>query len=679
MIHFNKSTGAVPADMMNRLAARNVKKSAKDYFIYFFTLMLSVCLFYSFNSISTQFASLGLEDPLNYLAFSSGVLTAFSILVCIIMGALVVYANRFLLRRRKKEMGVYASLGMERSDLNKMLMKETFFIGIFSLLAGLILGIFAGQILSLATAKLIGLSLSNYSFMISAKAIILSVIFFGILFFFVHLFNVKELGKMSLLDMLYADRKNETVSEGKSGILTFFALLSLILIFGGYAVLIQMSGVEAFKALGIGGVLLIAGTVCFFRAALRIAAKMMKKNRGYYYRGLNMFTVSQFSTRLKTEGRSVSMIAILLFLSISLMIIGPGMGKFVMNGVEMATPYTGTIFYSSQADEGKMAADPMAHLKQSGIDISRLAEDYVSFWTYETPEVTNDFLTGDKEQDKTGMGQEEWSTVSRLPIIGIEDYNRMLALQNEEPLLLNDEEYAVNYAFPPMKEPLEKFRQKKEPLTISGTTLTLANDGIQKHAWENKNVLLDAGTIIVPQYLTENLTKDRWILDFNYMGANKDSAADLREKWMMEGPDNYTLWTRQEALISVTSDNLMVTYLGIYLGITFLITSGAVLALQQMSQSLDNGKRYALLKKMGVSRRDMRRSLMKQLKNYFGFPLVLAALHSAVAVWSLFRYFQGLETSVIVSVAGFSTILVLAVYAIYFITTYVASRRILEL
>lgn len=253
MIHFNKSTGAVPADMMNRLAARNVKKSAKDYFIYFFTLMLSVCLFYSFNSISTQFASLGLEDPLNYLAFSSGVLTAFSILVCIIMGALVVYANRFLLRRRKKEMGVYASLGMERSDLNKMLMKETFFIGIFSLLAGLILGIFAGQILSLATAKLIGLSLSNYSFMISAKAIILSVIFFGILFFFVHLFNVKELGKMSLLDMLYADRKNETVSEGKSGILTFFALLSLILIFGGYAVLIQMSGVEAFKALGIGG------------------------------------------------------------------------------------------------------------------------------------------------------------------------------------------------------------------------------------------------------------------------------------------------------------------------------------------------------------------------------------------------------------------------------------------
>lgn len=350
-----------------------------------------------------------------------------------------------------------------------------------------------------------------------------------------------------------------------------------------------------------------------------------------------------------------------------------------MNGVEMATPYTGTIFYSSQADEGKMAADPMAHLKQSGIDISRLAEDYVSFWTYETPEVTNDFLTGHKEQDKTGMGQEEWSTVSRLPIIGIEDYNRMLALQNEEPLLLNDGEYAVNYAFPPMKEPLEKFRQKKEPLTISGTTLTLANDGIQKHAWENKNVLLDAGTIIVPQYLTENLTKDRWILDFNYMGANKDSAADLREKWMMEGPDNYTLWTRQEALISVTSDNLMVTYLGIYLGITFLITSGAVLALQQMSQSLDNGKRYALLKKMGVSRRDMRRSLMKQLKNYFGFPLVLAALHSAVAVWSLFRYFQGLETSVIVSVAGFSTILVLAVYAIYFITTYVASRRILEL
>ena len=190
---------AVSNKVFQSLAIRNVKKSAKDYFIYFFTLMLSVALFYSFNSISTQFESLGLEDTLSYLSFSSGVLTVFSILVCFIMGALVVYANRFLLKRRKKEMGVYATLGMERRDLNRLLMKETFCIGIFSLAAGLVLGIFAAQILSLATAKLTGISLSAYHFMISPKAIALSILFFGILFFFVHHFNVRELKKLSLL------------------------------------------------------------------------------------------------------------------------------------------------------------------------------------------------------------------------------------------------------------------------------------------------------------------------------------------------------------------------------------------------------------------------------------------------------------------------------------------------
>lgn len=217
-----------------KLSSKNVKKSAKDYFIYFFTLMLSVCLFYSFNSISTQFASLGLEDPLSYLAFSSTVLTVFSVLVCIIMGALVVYANRFLLRRRKREMGTYAVLGLERRDLNRLLMRETLQIGVLSLLSGIALGIFAAQLLSLATARLIGISLANYHFMISGKAIILSILFFGVLFFFVHLFNVRELKKMTLLEMLHAGKRNETVGEGKSGFSVLLGIISVLLILGGY-------------------------------------------------------------------------------------------------------------------------------------------------------------------------------------------------------------------------------------------------------------------------------------------------------------------------------------------------------------------------------------------------------------------------------------------------------------
>lgn len=673
----DKKKNTVSDKMFNRLAARNVRRSAKDYFIYFITLMLSVCLFYSFNSISTQFTALGLDDTLNFLSFSSSVLTAFSVLVCIIMGALVVYANRFLLRRRKKEMGVYATLGMEREDLNRLLMKETFFIGVISLAAGIVLGIFSGQILSLVTAKLIGLSLLNYRFMISLKAIVLSIVFFGILFFFVHLFNVKEMKKMSLLDMLYADKKNDTGREDKGKTLPFLAVLSLVLILGGYGVLILMAGNGAFTAIGLGGLLIIAGTIFFFSAALGIVVKMMKKNRKYYYSGLNMFTVSQLSSRLKTESRSVSMIAILLFLSISLMMIGPGSGKFVMNGVEKATPYTGTISYIYEPEEENVEGDPIIDLKQAGLDINEFTDEYLSFWTYVTPEVNVSFLNGNQQEAESARDEPEY--IELLTIMGIEDYNHMLALQNISPVSLGDGQFAVSYAFPTMEKPLENFRQNPIPLTIGGTTLTLAGDGIWNNTWENRNVLVDQGTIIVPQHLTEGLTQQKWVLDFNYMDENKDSASDIRKKWLTAPLDDYKLWTRQEALISVTSDNLLMTYLGIYLGITFLITSGAVLALQQMSQSLDNVKRYKLMKKLGVSREDMECSLVKQLGVYFGFPLMVALLHSIVTVWSLFRYFQGLNIWAAISVVGFSTILVLAVYAAYFVTTYMGSRRILEI
>ena len=662
------------------LAAKNVRKSAKDYFIYFFTLMLSVALFYSFNSISTQFASLGLEDNLNYLAFASSVLTAFSVLVCVIMGALVVYANRFLLRRRKKEMGIYASLGLERRDLNHILMRETLCIGVFSLGAGIGLGIFGAQILSLATAKLVGIPLGNYHFMISIKGIVLSILFFGILFLFVHWFNVKELKKMSLLDMLYADKKNETVSEEKGGISAVLALLSLVFILGGYGVLTVLSGKAAFKALAWGGLLLIIGTVLFFMAALRIAARVMKKNKRYYYRGINIFTTSQFAARLKTEGKSLAMTCILIYLSLSLTILGPGIGKFVMNGVENATPYDGTIYYAPMADGGKAASDPMEYLRAAGFGLERFFHAYEGFWMYETPDVTAGFLTGEEGRSARVEEQDYYTDDSDLPlqIIGVDDYNRMLALQKIEPVHLAEDEFAISYSFPPIEETVKAFAKDPKPLNLGNITLTLAEGGILHHALENKNVLIDGGVMVVPQNLAENLTPQRWILNFNFPGEYKESYMDLYVKWRDVQPEGYGMWLKQEALIALSADNLLMTYLGIYLGITFLITSGAVLALQQLSQSSDNRKRYQLLKKLGVSKKDMKRSLRKQLRVYFGVPLILAVLHSVVTVFMIFRFFQGLDTVVITSVIGFGVLMVFTVFAVYFITTYLGSRRILQ-
>lgn len=661
-----------------KLASRNVRKCANDYFIYFFTLMLSVCLFYSFNSVSTQFASLGLEDTLSYLSFSSSVLTFFSVLVCIVMGALVVYANRFLLKRRKKEMGLYATLGMERRDINRLLMRETLCIGTFSLAAGLVLGIFAAQVLSLVTARLAGISLLNYRFMISLKAIVLSILFFGILFLFIHFFNVKGLKKMSLLEMLYADRKNETVSKGNGAANGLLAVLSVMLILAGYGTLIFFADKDLFKALGIGIVLVIVGTVFFFTAALRLGMKFRRMKKRYYYKGIHMFTTSQLSTRLKTEGRSIAMTAVLLFLSVTLTVIGPGVGKYVMNGVENAAPYNGSISYVPMWSE-VAANDPMEYLSSSGFELNHFSDSYEMFWIYDSPSVLASFLTGgeSKGQEKNGKFYREESD-SPLTIIGVEDYNRLLALQGIAPVTLADGEFGINYAFPPIEEALEAFKRNPKPLLLGEAKLILAEDGVWNHAWENRNVLLDEGTLIVPQHLTENLTAQRWVLNFNFQEESEKQSYNFIQAWLETAPIDFDLRSREEALISLTADNLLMTYLGLYLGITFLITAGAVLALQQLSQATDNVKRYGLLKKLGVSKKDRRDSLMQQLKIYFGFPFILALAHSAVTIGAVFRNFEGLAPGVIVSVVGYGVLMVLTVYAVYFITTYVGSRRILQ-
>ena len=661
----NGNKSAVSGRLFRQLASKNVKNSAKDYFIYFFTLMLSVCLFYSFNSISTQFESLGIEDPLSYLAFSSGVLTAFSVLVCVILGALIVYANRFMLRRRKREMGIYATLGMEQRDLNRLLMRETFRVGAWSLAAGVVLGVFAAQVLSLLTARLTGISLESYRFMISFKSVILSVIFFGILFLFVYSFNVRELKRMSLMDMLYADVKNETVGSGNVLVKTIILLISAAMILGGYRILLGLGEQDVFKALGYGGLLLIIGTVLFFTSVPELAVSLMKKNRLSYYRRLNVFTVGQFSSRIKTEGSALAMTCVLLFLALSLTVIGPGIGKYTINGVENATPYDGTISYAPYGSDSSAAAkDPLAHLEQSGFELGRIADQYEAFWTYEASGVPLGFLTEDSDS---------------LTVIGIDDYNRLLALQDKPMKTLGEGEFAVSYAFPVMEKTADAFGKNPQPLTLGGDTLTLAEQGIWKNAWENRNVLTDGGTLVVPQALARTLTPARWVLNYNLSGQRPLTAMELHEMWVDSAPESYILWTGGEALISVTSDNLLTTYLGIYLGLTFLITTGAALALQQMSSATDNKKRYRLLKELGVPEGEMRHSLVKQLGVSFGMPLAAAALHSAVVIAAVFRNLQGLSLSTLGMVIGGGSLLILAVYLLYFMMTYLGSRRILKL
>ncbi len=196
--------------MYFKLAFGNIKKSYKDYTIYFLTLILAVCIFYSFNSIDSQKALFDIKSSnANYIEKLTVTMSYFSMFVSVILGSLILYANNFLIKKRKKELGIYMTLGMGKRKISKILVTETSMVGAISLVAGIILGIAASQVLSTLILKLFDVSMNEYRFTVSINAIGKTILYFGIMFLLVMIFNVFVVSKYKIIDLLAADRKNE--------------------------------------------------------------------------------------------------------------------------------------------------------------------------------------------------------------------------------------------------------------------------------------------------------------------------------------------------------------------------------------------------------------------------------------------------------------------------------------
>lgn len=646
------------------LAKQNVKQSGRDYQIYFLTLTLAVALFYTFNSISGQFKALGIEDTRNFLGFASGVLSGVSIFICLIMGFLVSYANGFMLKRRKREMGVYMTLGMDIEDINHMLWQETLRIGAVSLVSGLGAGILLSQLLTLVTAKLIGMEAFDYHFMVSAKAIIFALIFFGIIFVVVYKRNIREIGKMQLIDLIYAERKNETM-ERRSKRKRWLLPLSIILIIAGCLKTGDTGSENYFASLGFGLLIVTAGIIGFFLSFLEIMIQKMKRNKRYYYSYLNMFDLNQIGGHLKNVSISTAIVCILVFLSISVAAIGMGLGKSEIVGMKSLAPYD--VSMEVRADSGTDITNTTVErlLEQQKVMMSDYTADSVNFTIYSAKGVDNTIFA---EADGEDLPVE---------IIGMDDYNDIMKLQGLDPISIGGTEYAINYDLSENQKILEDYvNQPGQTLHLEGTALTPAKDALWNRVYFDRNVFSDGGTLIVPQNVADVLTP-MWI-GYNGMFAKESSYTDFMDAFL-HNQTTPMLNTKRDIEMEISSTNLMVSYMGIYLSITFLIVAGAVLALQQLSQTSDNESSYELLRKLGTRRADIIRSLRFRMKVYFGIPFLVAIVNASFVLIGTFRSITNLTFGEMMQAIVFSLGIVVIIYGLYFVMTYLGSKRILNL
>jgi len=217
--------------MYFKMAVSNVKRSFKDYTVYFLTLTFAICIFYSFNSINSQTMIADMNSTQrDYIDLMNQFMSILSVGVSVILGSLIIYSTNFLIKRRKKEFGIYMTLGMRKKSMSIILFFETLFIGLVSLGVGLILGLIFAQVLSVFTAKLFDVEMTKYVFSISIEAIVKTVAYFGVMYAIVMIFNIIIISKYKLIDLLYANKKIEKIKIRNPYISSIFLLISVIII-----------------------------------------------------------------------------------------------------------------------------------------------------------------------------------------------------------------------------------------------------------------------------------------------------------------------------------------------------------------------------------------------------------------------------------------------------------------
>ena len=694
--------------MLFKLSVKNMKKSFKDYAIYFLTLVLGVAIFYMFNSLDSQQAMLQVsESTRKLIALMIDMLGVVSVFIAIILGFLIVYANNFLVNRRKKEFGIYMTLGMGKRQISKIILLETLLIGILSLLVGIFIGVFASQFMSILVAKLFEADMSEFTFVFSSGACIKTCIYFAVMFLAVMIFNTITISKYKLINLLTAVRKNEKVKM-KNPILSVFVFLTSAGILG-YAYWKVTGGINELDTIEkiLGPILMgTIGTIGIFWSLSGFILRVIQSSKKIYLRGTNMFVLRQLNNKINTTVVSMSVICIMLFMTISILSSSISVQNSMDTELEEMTPvdlnlfktanlpdsyvssYSGkTIYYTEEqkVDSRKSIVDT---LKQNGYDISKL-KDIVEIPIYTVPEWTWKYSLGNYyETAKAQYSMLAYDTPETL--IKVSDYNKIASLYGQEQYTLNDNEYIVLCDFDSMVELRNAALKENCDIQVNGKIYHAKYNECQSGFINMSSSHTNTGVILLPDsFEWKEEWKEQKFLAANYNAdteegkqeINKEFADDdskLNENLSAKGIrlDGMTKITLIEASKGLSS---IIIFIAIYLGIIFLIASSAILALKQLTESSDNKQRYNILRKIGCDEKMINQALFRQIAIFFMLPLVLAIIHSifgikfALTVLVVLAKPEELLPSIIVTAVVMGII-----YGLYFLATYLGSKNIIK-
>lgn len=651
--------------MYSKIAFSNVKKSIRDYTIYFLTLTFGICLFYMFNSVQAQQAVLKLNaSQKSMMHLMSVIINGISVFVAIILGFLIVYANQFLMKRRHKEMGIYLLLGMEKRQVSKILLIETLLIGVLALIAGLVSGVFLSQGLAMLTAKMFAVQMKEFRFVFSQTAFIQTILYFAIIFIIVMIFNGITISKYKLINLLNSAKKNQK-ARLKNPILSVILFLISIGILGVAYHLIQKNQMLAvdndFK---ISVILGVAGTFLFFFSLSGFLLELAKRSKKFYYNGLNMFVLRQINSKITTTFVSMSMLCLMLFLAISAFATGSGLASSVKTDLEDMTKFDYTFYgVSEKGYQEEQQQKFMKRLDALGLTIEKDAKEILPITIYQN----GTFRKCRYKMEPLLKGREKYSDYTKdyvkklyeipLTFAKLSEYNKIRKAIGEKELTLKSDEYILNCDYGNLIPIMEKAAK-----TDMGTVIL--NDKIIQ------SLKIDYSTL----YLNINWKGNAQKASKHYNEHLKQMIANSK---MKNSPYSATV-SKEEVYEQSTGLSTIMTYIAIYIGLVFLITCAAVLALQQLSENADNIEKYQLLSKIGTSQKMINHAIKAQIILYFCLPLSLALIHSYVGIKTAKILISTLGQINITKAAAQSLIIVIVIYIGYMIATYLGSKSMLK-
>lgn len=653
--------------MYFKLAFKNIKKSYKNYVIYFLTLIFGICIFYTFNSIESQSVMMELnEQKQSAFMMAEQLMGYFSVFIAFVLGFLIVYANNYLIKRRKKEFGIYMTLGMENGSLSKMIFLETLFIGAISLGIGLALGIMLSQALSVLTAYMFQVDLTKFQFVFSPLGFKRTVLCFSIIYLVVLIFNFISVRKIKLIDLLTASKRNEKPTIKNLWVSVILFLVSLgILGTAYYKVIHDGIAFASFNALGLPILLGCIGTFIFFYSLTGFFLKVIQGNKKFYLRDLNMFVMKQISSKINTTFVSLSFICLMLFLAICTFSGGLGINRAINADLKDLTKFDVTFWSNSGENIENL-------LKEKNIDISNIAKEDSNMVMYDSKIKYSNFLS------KEGMtAMKNYFPVANdndILVIGEKGYNNTLKLLGKEPVNLKENQYLAVGNIDEMKKWVNESLENGKKINISGKTLEPENKKYENINLYNFTMKGDILIFVVKDSLIEGLkpVSSRFNMMLKDNSNTREELEEVRDQ-LVES-QVYSI-TKKEIYDNAAGLGATMAYLGIYLGLIFIITSAVVLAIQQLTESTDNVERYRLLKEIGVDQKMINKAIFTQVGVYFMLPLSLAIVHSIV----------GLKiSSTIVGVFGnasimpnviITAIIFVIIYGGYFLATYLGAKK----